>query len=48
MDFEIDFKISCRVLAPKGWTADMRGNYFEKISAKLLKKQRYEIAKGKG
>jgi len=43
MLFEKDIKLSCRVLAPKDWSNDHRGNYFEEIAGKLLKKQRYKI-----
>ena len=43
MHIEKDIKLSCRVLAPQEWSNDQRGNYFEEIADKLLRKQRYEI-----
>ncbi len=38
-----DIKLSCRVLAPQEWSNDQRGNYFEDMAGKLLRKKRYKI-----
>ncbi|MDZ7830273.1 MAG: YraN family protein [Desulfobacterales bacterium] len=43
MHIEKEIKLSCRVLAPQEWSNDQRGNFFEEIAGKLLRKQRYKI-----
>jgi Holliday junction resolvase-like predicted endonuclease len=43
IDFESGLNKNVRVLVPRSWSNDQKGDFLEKIAGKLLKRQRYSV-----